>query len=383
MQRFLLYYWICLAGIALLVLVCLSIRDPSNKTAAPLSTIQILFLYVVITPPAGALSVQPASKTVMLEPPRPPTESIFNKEIIMDTFAYGVSMAVVCVVSFFVPLYVLGNGVEGIACDTTDSKYTSACYSFFRARGSLLVVASLTCLIVMVHCRSYRNIEWNWEGIKKTVSSKILFITLIADVVFLCIFMYIPVVALEGFHHSAITWEWGLDIALVLFYIAFGELYKWMKRRFMKPLIRQPTGDYANLFAFILPTLVFAELAYITPVDDSKSYLTAEGIGERITVGSEEYKWDINQSPGGLEIRTTHLQGYVSVNSDDQVVITDKPGNVFRFEDCNGDVCYIGVQDNSLFWDVVDEGSGTKFINVLQKEASSFQQFYITHLPSE
>ncbi|CAO3615071.1 unnamed protein product [Cunninghamella blakesleeana] len=241
MQRFLLYYWICLAGLAILILVCLAIRDPSGNTASPLSTIQILFLYIVITPPAGALSVQPASKTVMLEPPRPPGESIFNKEIIMDTFVYGIGMTVISLVAFFVPLYALGNGVEGSNCDT---HYTPACDTFFRARGSLLVVASLACLIVMVHCRSYRDCEWNWEGIKKTLRSKILCYTLVLDVIFLCIFMYIPVVAVEGFHQRAITFEWGLAVGLIIFYIALGEFYKWLKRTFMKPLIRQ-VDDYS------------------------------------------------------------------------------------------------------------------------------------------
>jgi potassium/sodium efflux P-type ATPase len=238
MQRFLLYYWICLAGVALVVLVCLSVRDPSGKTAAPLSTLQILFLYIVITPPAGALSVQQASKTIMQEPPRPPTESIFNKEIIMDTFAYGISMAVISVVAFFVPLYTLGNGVEGVDCDS--DYQPGACDAFYRARGSLLVVLSLACLFVMIHCRSYRNCEFNKEGMKETFQSKTLVITMVLDVIFLCVFMYIPDVAIKGFRQLGVTWEWGLCIGLLIFYIAFGELYKLGKRTWMKPLVRQP-----------------------------------------------------------------------------------------------------------------------------------------------
>lgn len=238
MQRFLLYYWICLAGVALIVLVCLSVRDPADKTAAPLSTLQILFLYIVITPPAGALSVQQASKTIMQEPPRPPTESIFNKEIIMDTFAYGVGMAVISIVAFFVPLYTLGNGVEGVDCDS--NYQPGACDAFYRARGSLLVILSLACLFVMIHCRSYRNCEFNKEGMKETFKSKTLMITMVLDVIFLCVFMYIPDVAIKGFRQLGITWEWGLCMGLLIFYIAFGELYKLAKRTWMKPLVRQP-----------------------------------------------------------------------------------------------------------------------------------------------
>ncbi|KAI8072309.1 hypothetical protein BC940DRAFT_292278, partial [Gongronella butleri] len=81
MQRFLMYYWICLASGAIVILVALALRDPSGRSVAPLSTIQMILIYICITPPAGSLSIQPASKTVMMEPPRPTNENLFNKEI--------------------------------------------------------------------------------------------------------------------------------------------------------------------------------------------------------------------------------------------------------------------------------------------------------------
>lgn len=234
MQRFLLYYWILLFGLALVVLVCLAVRDPSGRSAAPMSTLQMIFIYVAITPPAGALSTQPASKTVMKEPPRPPTESIFNREIIMDTIAYSLGMAIVCLVAFFVPLYTLGDGVGGISCD---SHYVAgACDSFYRGRTSLLVSFTFSSLVVMVHCRSYRNVEWNLEGIRETLHNSTFVGTFIFDIVTLCIFIYVPQVAIAGFRMLAITWEWGLDWGLILFMIIYGEAYKLAKRTFLKPM---------------------------------------------------------------------------------------------------------------------------------------------------
>ncbi|KAG2197040.1 hypothetical protein INT47_009756 [Mucor saturninus] len=234
MQRFLLYYWILLFSLALVVLVCLAVRDPSGRSAAPMSTLQMIFIYVAITPPAGALSTQPASKTVMKEPPRPPTESIFNREIIMDTVAYSVGMAIVCLVAFFVPLYTLGDGVGGINCD---SHYVvGACDSFYRGRTSLLVSFTFSSLVVMVHCRSYRNTEWNLEGIRETLHNSTFVGTFIFDIVTLCIFIYVPQVAIEGFRMLAITWEWGLDWGLILFMVLYGEAFKWVKRTFLKPM---------------------------------------------------------------------------------------------------------------------------------------------------
>ncbi|KAI7907078.1 uncharacterized protein BX663DRAFT_447072 [Cokeromyces recurvatus] len=234
MQRFLLYYWIFLFALALIVLVCLPIRDPAGHPAAPISTIQMLYIYVAITPPAGSLSMQPASATVMKEPPRPPTESVFNREIIMDTIAYSLGSTIVCLIAFFVPLYTLGNGVGGINCDT--DFVAGDCDSFFRSRGSLLVTLSFSLLVVMVHCRSYRQVEWNWIGLRKTLSSFTFVGTFIFIVITLCVFMYVPVIAIKGFRMMGITWEWGLDIGLVLALLIGGEVYKWAKRTFLKPM---------------------------------------------------------------------------------------------------------------------------------------------------
>jgi magnesium-transporting ATPase (P-type) len=194
----------------------------------------MIFVYVTITPPAGALSVQPASKTVMKEPPRPPTESIFNREIIMDTVAYSLGITIVCLVAFFVPLYTLGNGVEGVNCDSDFVE--SVCTSFYRARASLLVAFTFSALVIMIHCRSYRNCEWNVSGIKETLRSYTFVGSFIFDLVTLCIFMYIPKVAIEGFRMLGISWEWGLDWGLVLFMILYGEVFKLAKRTFLKPM---------------------------------------------------------------------------------------------------------------------------------------------------
>ncbi|GAA5807533.1 hypothetical protein MFLAVUS_000896 [Mucor flavus] len=234
MQRFLLYYWILLFGLAIVVLVCLAVRDPAGRSAAPMSTLQMIYIYVTITPPAGALSTQPASRTVMMEPPRPPTESIFNREIIMDTIAYSIGISIVCLVAFFVPLYTIGDGVGGINCDS--DFVAGACDSFYRGRTSLLVAFTFSSLIIMVHCRSYRNSEWNKAGIAETLRSKTFTYTFLFDLVTLCLFIYIPQVAIDGFRMLAISWEWGLDIGLILFITAYGEAYKLAKRTFLKPM---------------------------------------------------------------------------------------------------------------------------------------------------
>jgi magnesium-transporting ATPase (P-type) len=244
MQRFLLYFWIALVGLWLFLIVALAIRDPENRSISPLSTIQMLFLYFAFTPPAGSLSVQPASKTVMLEPPRPPTESIFNREILLDLVLYAFCLGVISLISFIVPLYVIGDGhgIQGVRCDTEYDPIT--CYSFYRARGSLLVTLTLATLVLMIHCRSYREPEWDLRGLKETIRNKSIIGTCIVNIVLLVIFLYIPKVAEDGFRMVAVTWEWGLCVALCFVAIGYGEFYKLLKRRYLKPLEEHTVNEF-------------------------------------------------------------------------------------------------------------------------------------------
>ncbi|CAO3637205.1 unnamed protein product [Mucor fragilis] len=246
MQRFLLYFWIALLGLWLVLMVCLAIRDPNNQSVSPISTIQMLFLYVAFTPPAGELSIQPASKTVMLEPPRPPKESLFNREIIMDLLVYSLGLAALCIVAFIIPLYTGGHhGVEGASCEANFD--FDACESFFRARGLFLAVITCATLVLMIHCRSYRDSEWGLRGLKETLKSKTILYTLLFDIGCLVIFFYVPSVAIKGFYMLWITWEWAIVVAIILVIILYGELYKLLKRKYLKPLEAHALSEFITV----------------------------------------------------------------------------------------------------------------------------------------
>ncbi|KAI9312294.1 hypothetical protein BX666DRAFT_2067611 [Dichotomocladium elegans] len=234
MQRFLLYYWIILAGLCFVILVALAFRDPAGGSIAPMSTLQMVLVYVAVTPPAADLSVQSAPPTIMKEPPRPPKESIFNPEILLDLGVYSIALTAICLIAFVVPLYVLSDGV-GVGAQDCDTHYQAAfCEPFYRARGSMLITLLFASIIVMVNVRSYRQVEWNLAGLKKTVRSKTLIGTFIFDIVTLVLFLYIPKAAIDGFSMLGGTWEWGLAIGLDLVFIAFSEAYKALKRRYLK-----------------------------------------------------------------------------------------------------------------------------------------------------
>ncbi|KAI8365741.1 hypothetical protein BD560DRAFT_372463 [Blakeslea trispora] len=242
-QRFLLYYWISVLSLWLVLMVALAFRDTENRSVLPISTIQILFFFVVVTPPAGVLSILPPSKTIMKEPPRSPKESLFNREIILDLFSYAICLAVLSLISFIIPLYTRGHhGIEGANCDTSFD-YAS-CESLYRARGLFLAYVSLASIVIMIHCRSHRESEFDMQGIKKTIRTKAVSYTILFDIVCLLIFFYVPDVSQKGFYMLPITWEWAIVVALLFLTIAFGEAYKLLKRRFLKPIKPHQFSEY-------------------------------------------------------------------------------------------------------------------------------------------
>ena len=200
-------------------------------------------IMIAVTPPAGLLSWQPASPDIMQQPPRPPSESLFNREIIMDSVFNSVLLGALAIVSFVIPLYTLSNGegVQGVRCD--ERYKAGVCDPFFRARSTLMMTIILGSFVVMMHCRSYRGVECNWRGIKETITSRTLQYTFIFDLVAACVFMYVPGVSTEAFRILGMKWEWGVSVGLVLVYAIVGEAYKWMKRRFLKPLASHPVDE--------------------------------------------------------------------------------------------------------------------------------------------
>lgn len=111
-------------------------------------------------------------------------------------------------VAFLVPLYTFGHhGLKSVHCD---SNFDYDCYSFYRAIGSVLVTLTCGSLILMIHCRSYREHEWGLRGLKETLRDKTILFILLFDVVCCGVFLYVPNVAIKGFYMMGITWEWGL-----------------------------------------------------------------------------------------------------------------------------------------------------------------------------
>ncbi|TPX64670.1 hypothetical protein SpCBS45565_g05690 [Spizellomyces sp. 'palustris'] len=224
-QRFLLYYWIGLGACALVVMVNLWIKDPEGSPVSPISTLEMVYLYIIMSPPAASLSTQPAARTLMSEPPRPATESLFNKDIVMDFVFYTFIMTGLLLGSFYTALFVKG-GVQGVKCD---ENFEEGCRALYRARATLLCVFSLVLMVQAIHVRS-KGLQWmNKRGLKATWGDRVWVISFVVVVTSLVVVTTVESIA-RVMGMAPITWEWGIVWASVLVFVLAGEVYKSVKR---------------------------------------------------------------------------------------------------------------------------------------------------------
>ncbi|KAI9495382.1 E1-E2 ATPase-domain-containing protein [Zychaea mexicana] len=191
-QLFLKYYYIVLFGIGLLPLISLAVHDPSGRSVAPFSTLQMVYYF-------------------------------------FDTFVYSAVF-----VLFFMVIYILLLG--GFTVDRADcylNYQPDLCNPHYRARATLFVFHSFVSVVVMTHCRSYREPEWNWKGIKATFTSRTVLGSLLVYTICSATFINESVIAINRFRFTRITWEWGLAFGFVVVYIFIGELYKCTQRKWI------------------------------------------------------------------------------------------------------------------------------------------------------
>ncbi|KAG0275567.1 Na+ ATPase [Linnemannia exigua] len=236
-QKFVQHLMSANAAEIVVLIVGLAFKDDDHNAVFPMSAVQILFLNMVTSsPPAMGLGLEPASETNMHEPPRSATQGLFSFEIIMDTIVYGTIMGGLSFASFLITLFVFNKGRMGHECNRA---YSDSCYGVFRARAT--AYASLTFLILAhaINCRALRDPGWTPKNLATLKYNKMLWISLVVGVLLVFPVIYIPGLNHNVFKHSAISYEWGLVIAATVLFILCAELYKFIKRRTMKPLAIQ------------------------------------------------------------------------------------------------------------------------------------------------
>ncbi|KAF9957567.1 Na+ ATPase [Mortierella alpina] len=221
------------AEIVVLV-VGLAFQDDDGHSVFPMSAVQILFLNMITSsPPAMGLGLEPASEANMREPPRSSKQGLFSFEVIMDTFVYGLGMGCLTFASYCLVIFGNNNGNLGSGCN---KDYSEACDGVFRARATAYAGLTFLLLAHAVNCRSLRSSGWSIKNLKTLRQNRMLWLSIVvgALLVFPCI--YVPKVNHNVFKHTGLTYEWGYVVVVLFLFVGFAELYKFIKRRTMKPL---------------------------------------------------------------------------------------------------------------------------------------------------
>ncbi|KAL0491214.1 hypothetical protein AKO1_013299, partial [Acrasis kona] len=189
----------------------------------PMNPIQVLWLNIVISAAfAIALGVEPASKNIMNLKKRRVKEPTFSFETIFDIFIYGAIMAcIVLLVYFCMTIMWLQRDVTitQSTCATTLAFVTLAhSYNCRNARKSM-----------------FKNHPWR---------SYALHVAVIFAIATQCMTLYIPWVNYQIFHQTGLAEEWGFVGSGFVIFIVTVEVYKFIKRWFIKLVGRRVMNKY-------------------------------------------------------------------------------------------------------------------------------------------
>jgi magnesium-transporting ATPase (P-type) len=224
----------------------LSFIDHDGISVNPMSPIQILFLNMITSsPPAMGLGIEHASKDIMKYPPRSKS-GLFSWELIIDTIFYGFIAGALTLANFTIVIYGIGNGDLGRQCDSSptgpecdpndptcdQAALEVACNQVYRARGAGFATLTYIILVHAYNCRSLRDPIWTM----KLYDNKLLFWTVFGGFLTAIPTFYIPELNTRAFKQLGIGYEWGLIIGAVIIFEICVELYKFIKRKYLKPL---------------------------------------------------------------------------------------------------------------------------------------------------
>jgi P-type Na+/K+ transporter len=223
-------------GEVVLLVLGLAFQDNDGYSVFPLSPLQILWINMITSgPPAFGLGLEKAVYNIMSRPPHDTKRGVFSWQIITDMIVYGLLMGVLCLCTFVIIVFGVGNGNLGHECNRT---YSPDCDLVFRARAAVFAELTWLILISAWEIKSIRRSMFRLDPhstsrfplFKDLYNNKFLFyaVAIGAVIVFPCV--YIPGFNDKVFKQKPITWEWALSIGAVVVFVAGMELWKFTKR---------------------------------------------------------------------------------------------------------------------------------------------------------
>lgn len=237
-RKFLLHLLISNIAQVILLLIGLAFEDRNGVSVFPLSPLEILFANLVTSSfLAIGLGLEEASADVMSRPPHSLKAGVFTKELIIDKFIYGTCMGSLCLASYVIVAYGVGNGDLGADCN---HEYNDSCGLPYRARGTAYSILTVLLSVMAWEAKHLDLSLFNMypdEDARIGLSvfgtlrkNKWLFWAVLAGMVTPFPVIYIPGLNRVVFRHEPLSWEWGLVFGSLVIFISLVESWKAIKR---------------------------------------------------------------------------------------------------------------------------------------------------------
>lgn len=242
-RKFLLHLLISNIAQVILLLIGLAFKDNDDVSVFPLSPLEILFANLVSSSfLAIGLGLEEASTDVMTRPPHSLKAGVFTKELIIDKFVYGTCMGTLCLVSFVIVAYGVGDGNLGSDCNHS---FNETCDLPYRARGTAYSILTVLLSVMALEAKHldlglfnmYPAENKGRKGLSvfSTITrNRFLFWAVMAGLLTPFPVIYIPVVNRVVFRHLPLSWEWGLVFGSIVCFISAVEAWKAVKRRYKR-----------------------------------------------------------------------------------------------------------------------------------------------------
>ena len=237
-QKFIMHLLISNISQVVLLLAGLAFQDRNRLSVFPLSPLEILWVNMITSSfLALGLGLEEASPDVMTRPPHDLKAGVFTWEVIIDKSLYGLTMGVLCLVSFAIVIFGASGGQLGRNCN---HGFSPECEPVFRARATVFAVLSFLLLLTAWEVKHFSRSLFNLYPERGHTGptavfhavwyNRFLFWAVAAGFVVTFPVIYIPVFNAMVFKHTAITWEWAVVAGCCAVYLAVVEGWKAVKR---------------------------------------------------------------------------------------------------------------------------------------------------------
>jgi magnesium-transporting ATPase (P-type) len=235
-QRFILHLLTTNVAEVILLIVGLAFKDENGVSVFPLSPLGVLWVNMLTSsPPAFGLGLEPAESNLMKMPPHSTKDGAFTWPVIVDTFSYGIAMGATNLLNFVLVVYAAGNDSLGVDCNKSSG---SDCGNVFRARSTVFVTLIFQILLYAFELKSFDrsvfSINPGRPFYKDIWANQTLFWAVVAGMISVVIPVYIPKFNTRVFYQQGIGWEWGLVVGMSIVFVAWCELWKFVRKPLYK-----------------------------------------------------------------------------------------------------------------------------------------------------